>query len=76
MEIDEQTRIKHAKLHSAGHLIDLGVQRLSTSLFMQNFSGRLPRGIILRMDLTFSTGGSCRMGRRQGRVSTDRLRGS
>lgn len=29
IEIDKETRVKHARLHSAGHLIDLAVQRLS-----------------------------------------------
>lgn len=28
MEVDEETRRKNAKLHSAGHLIDLAVQNL------------------------------------------------
>lgn len=32
IEIDKETRVKHARLHSAGHLIDLAVQRLSNFL--------------------------------------------
>lgn len=32
VEIDKETRIKNAKLHSAGHVIDLAVQRLSKFL--------------------------------------------
>lgn len=33
IEIDKETRIKNAKLHSAGHMIDLAVQRLSIDYF-------------------------------------------
>ena len=32
MKIDEKIRKKHAQIHSAGHLIDLAVQRLSKTL--------------------------------------------
>ena len=28
MEVDQEVRTRHAKLHSAGHLIDLAVQNL------------------------------------------------
>lgn len=31
MEVDKEVRARHAKLHSAGHLIDLAVQNLGTS---------------------------------------------
>ena len=30
MEVDKEVRARHAKLHSAGHLIDLAVQKLGT----------------------------------------------
>lgn len=30
MKIDKDVRVRHAKLHSAGHLIDLAVQKLGT----------------------------------------------
>lgn len=30
MEVDKEVRARHAKLHSAGHLIDFAVQKLGT----------------------------------------------
>lgn len=53
--IDEVVRKKHAKLHSAGHLIDLAVQNLGTSCASKVTGGRLPKGIISKMAPTSST---------------------
>ena len=54
MVVDQGTRDLHAKIHSAGHLIDLAVARLSKVCNMKNTIGLLEKGIILLTDLTWS----------------------
>ncbi len=48
--IDENVRNRHAKLHSAGHLIDLAVQNLGTRNDRKDTDGRLPKGTTFKMD--------------------------
>lgn len=55
MIVDPAIRDTHMKIHSAGHLIDLAVQRLSNIVSIQNISGLLGRGITLWRGPTWST---------------------
>lgn len=43
MNIDEELRKKNAKLHSAGHLIDLAVQKLGTFMLTKDTNGPEPK---------------------------------
>lgn len=62
IEIDKETRVKHARLHSAGHLIDLAVQRLSKFFsVIKSMSGRRLRGTILPIIHMLSTRGKSKM---------------
>ena len=55
MTIDAYLRDCHAKVHSAGHLIDLAVERLSIFIDIQSMSGLQARDIISLMVHTWST---------------------
>jgi Ser-tRNA(Ala) deacylase AlaX len=54
--IDEATRVRHAKLHSAGHLIDLAVQNLGIFIIIIKVSdGKQQKAIISKMVHTSNT---------------------
>lgn len=54
--IDEATRVRHAKLHSAGHLIDLAVQNLGIFIkIIKALDGKQQKVIILKMVHMYST---------------------
>ena len=61
MIIDHELRDKHARIHSAGHLVDLAVDRLSKFLIRKNTSGKQGKDIIFWMDLTCSIKGNLKM---------------
>lgn len=55
MNVDPALREIHARIHSAGHLIDLAVQRLSIYAEMQSMNGKQLKDITLQMVLMSST---------------------
>lgn len=65
MIVDADLRQTHAKIHSAGHILDLAVQRLSTSRLIESIRGKQARATILPTVPTSSTRGSSRMVKRQ-----------
>lgn len=70
MVVDADLRQTHAKIHSAGHILDLAVQRLSKCGLIQSIRGKQARGITSPTDLMSNTRGSSRMAKRQCTKST------
>ena len=64
MVVDADLRQTHAKIHSAGHILDLAVQRLSKSAFIQSIRGRRARAITSPTGLMSNTRGFLRMVKR------------
>ena len=65
MIVDAEIRQTHAKIHSAGHILDLAVQRLSKRRLIKSIRGKQARGTTSPTDPMSSTRGSSRMVKRQ-----------
>ena len=44
MKIDKEVRMKHAQLHSAGHILDLAVARLSKNALILEYPWETGKG--------------------------------
>lgn len=74
MAIDPALRELHMKIHSAGHLIDLAVERLSIKSLMKSMSGQQERAIISLMVHMWNIRALLIMQRRLWQISTISLK--
>lgn len=65
MVVDADLRQTHAKIHSAGHILDLAVQRLSKSGIIESIRGKQARDITSPTAHMSNTRGFSRMVKRQ-----------